>query len=68
VTPPPPFTGEAELDHTGAEQSWSGDLAVAFPGISPVALTGPEFTASLERSTVFGFARALGRAVAQLAR
>jgi hypothetical protein len=48
VMPPAPFTGSAELLRTHESTfSWTGDLAVAFPGRAPVRLTGPRFSASI---------------------
>jgi hypothetical protein len=49
VAPPSPFTGSAELvaGEGGGEPSWSGDLAVAMPGLGEVALAGPGFEAKL---------------------
>jgi hypothetical protein len=44
VKPPAPFTGAAEFLRTHeSTYTWSGDLAVAFPGLGPVRLTGPRF-------------------------
>lgn len=45
VTPPPPFTGIASFQRepTGFSPSWSGSLAVSFPGKPEVPLTGPNF-------------------------
>jgi len=44
IEPPAPFTGTATFARTPESTfSWTGDLAVAFPGIEPVALAGPDF-------------------------
>lgn len=44
LKPPAPFSGSAELLRTHeSTYTWSGDLAVAFPGLGPVRLTGPRF-------------------------
>ncbi len=51
VSPPLPFTGSAEF-HRGASPlsgSWTGSLAVSFPGAEDVPLTGSGFTALLQR-------------------
>lgn len=46
VTPPPPFHGSAEFQRTAeGDRSWTGTLSVHFPGLDPVALTGPSFDA-----------------------
>ena len=48
VTPPPPFSGTATFQRNAdGSTSWTGSLAVPFPGREPVALTGPAFTAEL---------------------
>lgn len=48
VTPPPPFQGSAEFQRDAEGNStWTGSLTVPFPGLGPVALTGPDFTARL---------------------
>jgi hypothetical protein len=49
VTPPAPFSGTGSFvrDADGTT-SWSGSLAVAFPGEPRVPLIGPQFTASLD--------------------
>jgi hypothetical protein len=42
--PPAPFSGSAEFLRTPESTfKWGGDLAVAFPGLDPVRLTGPRF-------------------------
>lgn len=44
VQPPAPFTGSAEFLRTHESTfTWSGDLAVTFPGLGPIRLTGPRF-------------------------
>jgi hypothetical protein len=46
VTPPAPFQGSGEFQRDAEGNStWTGSLTVPFPGLDPVALTGPEFTA-----------------------
>jgi len=48
VKPPAPFTGSAELLRTPESTfTWTGDLAVTFPGLDPVRLTGPRFSARI---------------------
>lgn len=48
LTPPPPFSGSGSFLRSGEGTStWSGSLAVSFPGMPNVALAGPQFTASL---------------------
>lgn len=51
VSPPPPFSGSATLQRgpTGAK-SWTGPLAVSFPGAPNVPLTGTRFKTQLTRS------------------
>jgi hypothetical protein len=51
VTPPAPFSGSASFQRgpTGAK-SWTGPLAVSFPGAPNVPLTDPRFKAQLTRS------------------
>ena len=45
VKPPAPFTGSAEFLRTHESTfTWSGDLAVRFPGLDPIRLAGPSFT------------------------
>ncbi|HET8955721.1 MAG TPA: hypothetical protein VFN18_08700 [Solirubrobacterales bacterium] len=42
--PPPPFSGTASFQRTPESVfTWEGDLTVQFPGIEPLALTGPRF-------------------------
>lgn len=44
VSPPAPFTGGAEFLRTPESTfTWTGDLAVTFPGLDPIRLTGPRF-------------------------
>jgi hypothetical protein len=44
VKPPAPFTGSAAFLRTReSTYTWSGDLAVTFPGLDPIRLTGPRF-------------------------
>jgi hypothetical protein len=44
VQPPAPFTGSAEFRRTDeSTYTWTGDLAIAFPGLDPIRLTGPRF-------------------------
>jgi hypothetical protein len=48
VEPPAPFGGSAELLRTPESTfTWSGDLAVTFPGLAPIRLTGPRFSAEV---------------------
>jgi hypothetical protein len=48
VTPPAPFSGSASFIRTPESTfEWVGDLSVAFPGIDPVRLAGPSFTAAI---------------------
>lgn len=48
VKPPAPFTGSAEFLRTHESTfTWSGDLAVTFPGLAPVRLTGPRFSVAI---------------------
>lgn len=51
VTPPPPFSGSASFQRdVSGVKSWSGSLAVSFPGAPDVPLTGSQFKAQLIRS------------------
>ena len=51
IAPPAPFSGEGAYRlGAGGEKSWSGPLAVSFPGAEDVPLTGPQFTTQLARS------------------
>jgi hypothetical protein len=51
VAPPGPFSGSATLTRAAdGTRTWSGNLSVAFPGASHVALTGPQFKTRLSRS------------------
>jgi hypothetical protein len=44
VQPPAPFAGSAEFLRTPESTfTWTGDLAVTFPGLDPIRLTGPRF-------------------------
>lgn len=44
IQPPAPFTGSATFGRTPQSTfTWTGDLAVAFPGIDPLPLAGPEY-------------------------
>jgi hypothetical protein len=44
VRPPAPFAGSAEFLRTPESTfTWTGDLAVTFPGLDPIRLTGPRF-------------------------
>jgi hypothetical protein len=46
VSPPAPFSGSATFDRTPESTfTWSGDLAVRFPGLDPLRLSGPRFGA-----------------------
>jgi hypothetical protein len=51
VTPPAPFSGSASFQRgsTGVK-SWTGSLAVSFPGAPNVSLIDPRFKAQLTRS------------------
>jgi hypothetical protein len=51
LTPPPPFSGSGSFQRTptGAK-SWTGSLAVSFPGAPNVPLTDPRFKTQLTRS------------------
>jgi hypothetical protein len=50
VTPPPPFSGSASFQRgpTGSK-SWTGSLAVSFPGAPNVSLVDPRFKTQLTR-------------------
>jgi hypothetical protein len=44
MDPPRPFTGSGTFLRTReSTYTWSGDLAVDFPGLDPIRLTGPHF-------------------------
>jgi hypothetical protein len=44
IRPPAPFTGSATFARTPESTfTWTGDLAVRFPGIDPLPLAGPGF-------------------------
>jgi hypothetical protein len=49
ISPPAPFTGAATFQLTGkSAATWTGDLAVEFPGLAgPVSLAGPKFSSEL---------------------
>ena len=48
IDPPAPLTGSATFTQEGPDTfSWLGDLEVELPGIGPVALAGPNFSATL---------------------
>jgi hypothetical protein len=48
IDPPAPLTGSATFTQEGPDTfSWLGDLEVELPGIGPVALAGPSFSANL---------------------
>jgi hypothetical protein len=51
VTPPPPFSGSGSFQRepTGGK-SWTGSLAVSFPGAPNVSLIDPRFKTQLTRS------------------
>jgi hypothetical protein len=44
VEPPPPFAGSAEYRGGPGSATWAGSLAVDFPGLPPLPLTGRGFT------------------------
>jgi hypothetical protein len=47
IQPPAPFTGSATFARTPESTfTWTGDLAVSFPGTDPVPLAGPDFRLS----------------------
>jgi hypothetical protein len=48
ITPPKPFSGSGIFHlETPTSASWTGDLAVAMPGVGTVPLTGPGIAAQL---------------------
>jgi hypothetical protein len=48
VEPPRPFSGSARFTRSPESTfSWSGDLAVEFPGMDPIRLAGPGFDAGV---------------------
>ncbi len=50
VSPPPPFSGDGLFRHfDDGTKSWTGSLAVSFPGETAVPLTGPQFEVGLSR-------------------
>jgi hypothetical protein len=71
VSPPPPFAGDASLTRSAQGKSWAGPLTADFPGLGPVPLAGPGFTARLWRVTVLLLGKAersLRRFAGQLTR
>jgi hypothetical protein len=61
VTPPSPFSGTGVFHlETPTTASWSGELAVALPGIGDVPLTGPAITARLCEDSTCTATGALG--------
>lgn len=51
VHPPAPFSGSATLARAaGGKRTWTGNLAVTFPGDAPLSLVGPQFHTTLSRS------------------
>lgn len=51
VRPPKPFVGSGTLKRgPGGKRTWSGSLAVTFPGQGRVSLTGSQFHTTLSRS------------------
>jgi hypothetical protein len=51
VRPPLPFSGSATFEHfDDGTTSWTGTLAVSFPGAPRLPLTGPPFKAKLRRA------------------
>lgn len=51
LTPPYPFSGTGSLQRAAdGAPSWTGSLAVSFPGAVDVPLTGPPFKVQLTRS------------------
>jgi hypothetical protein len=48
VTPPAPFLGSAAFQRMPeGNNAWTGSLSVDLPGVGPVALAGPDFSARL---------------------
>jgi hypothetical protein len=48
TNPPAPFSGGAEFLRTPeSAYTWSGDLAVSFPGLGPIRLAGPRFAVTI---------------------
>lgn len=44
ISPPAPFSGTGSIARTPESVfTWGGDLAVQFPGLDPIPLTGPSF-------------------------
>jgi hypothetical protein len=51
LTPPPPFSGTGSLQRDAeGVRTWTGSLAVSFPGDPDVLLTGSQFKTELTRS------------------
>jgi hypothetical protein len=51
VTPPAPFSGTGSFQASpDGVKSWTGSLAVSFPGAENMPLSGPQFKAALLRS------------------
>jgi len=51
VKPPAPFSGSATFEHfDDGTRSWTGTLAISFPGAPSMPLTGPPFKAKLRRA------------------
>lgn len=51
ITPPPPFSGSGSFQRGPAgAKSWTGSLAVSFPGAPNTPLTDPRFKTQLTRS------------------
>src|SRR4029077_15549246 len=52
VNLPSPFAGIGSyVEEAGVPPSWTGSLRVRLPGVDPVPLTGPGFTAALCRGS-----------------
>lgn len=50
VSPPYPFSGTGQIQRNAdGSRSWTGSLAVSFPGDAVVGLAGPEFKTQLTR-------------------
>jgi hypothetical protein len=47
VTPPGLFHGSAAFQRQSSSGEWTGTLSVSMPGLGPVALAGPGFSATL---------------------
>ncbi len=51
LTPPAPFSGTGSFQQgVAGTRSWTGPLAVSFPGAEDTPLTGPQFTTQLTTS------------------